>query len=107
MRVNRPELSAPAPLHRDSPVLGAKAKAAMTQAQYTMEELRRGVLAKAASDPGILAAKQKVDAAKVQLADASKQLQEARKLQARTDEKQLDDEIQRKQNAIVDPTRRR
>jgi len=69
--------------------------------------LRRGVLAKAASDPGILAAKQKVDAAKLQLADASKQLQEARKLQARADEQQLDEEIQRKQNAIVDPTRRR
>jgi hypothetical protein len=85
----------------------AKAKAAITEAQYTLDELRRGVLAKAASDPGILAAKQKVDAAKLQLADASKQLQEARKLQARADEQQLDEEIQRKQNAIVDPTRRR
>ena len=84
-----------------------KAKAAITQAQYTIDELKRAALAQAAKDPGLLAAKQKVDAAKVQLADAEKGLQEARKQQAAADAKRMDDEAQKAQNAIFDPSRRR
>ncbi len=84
-----------------------KAKAAITQAQYTIDELKRGALAQAAKDPGLLAAKQKVDSAKVQLADAEKNLQDARKQQAAADAKRMDDEAQKAQNPIFDPSRRR
>ena len=84
-----------------------KAKAAMTQAQYTLEELKRSALAQAAKDPGLLAAKQKVDAANLQLADAEKGLQEVRKQQAAAEAQRMDDEAQKAQNAVFDPTRRR
>ena len=84
-----------------------KAKAAMTQAQYTIDELKRGALAQAGKDPGILAAKQKIDAAKVQLAEAEKALQEVRKQQATAEAQRMDDEAQKAQNAVFDPTRRR
>jgi hypothetical protein len=85
----------------------AKAKAGVTQAQFALDELRRAALAQAAKDPGIMAAKQKIEASKVQLADAEKQFQDAKKQQAKADEQKLDDEIQKGQNAVFDPTRRR
>jgi len=84
-----------------------KAKAAMTQAQYTIDELKRGALAQAAKDPGLLAAKQKIDAANVQLADAEKALGDVKKQQAAAEAQRMDDEAQKAQNAVFDPTRRR
>jgi hypothetical protein len=84
-----------------------KAKATITQSQYTLDELKRNALSQAAKDPGIQAAKQKVDAAKVQLADAEKALQDVRKQQSAEEAKRMDDEAQKAQNAVFDPTRRR
>jgi hypothetical protein len=84
-----------------------KAKAAITQAQYTLKELERNALAQAARDPGLLAAKQKVDAAKVQLADAEKNLSEVKKQQATAEAQRMDDEAQKAQNSVFDPSRRR
>jgi len=84
-----------------------KAKATITQSQYTLDELKRNALAQAAKDPGIQAARQKVDAAKVQLADAEKALQDVRKQQSAEEAKRMDDEAQKAQNAVFDPTRRR
>jgi putative ABC transport system permease protein len=85
----------------------AKAKAAITQAQYTLDELKRSALANAAQDPALLAAKQKVDSAKVQLVDAEKQLGDAKKQQARLNEQKMADEAQKAQDAVFDPSRRR
>jgi len=84
-----------------------KAKATITQSQYTLDELKRNALAQAAKDPGIQAARQKVDAAKVQLADAEKALQDVRKQQSAEEAKRMDDAAQKAQNAVFDPTRRR
>jgi len=79
----------------------AKAKSAMNQAQYMLDELRRGAMAQAAKDPGVIAARDKVNAAKVQLADAEKQFQEAKKQQARADEQKLNAEIEKNTNSIL------
>ena len=85
----------------------AKAKAAVNQAQYTLDELRRGAMAQAAKDPGVIAAREKVNAAKVQLADAEKSFQEAKKQQARADEQKMNQEIERSTNSILNANNRR
>lgn len=91
----------------DDDVDVAKAKAAINQAQYTLDELRRGAMAQAAKDPGVIAARDKVNAAKTQLADAEKNFQEAKKQQARADEQKMNAEIERSTNSILNANNRR
>jgi hypothetical protein len=84
----------------------SQAQSAVDQAQFVLDELRKAAAVEASKDPAYLAARQKVDAAAAQVAQANQQVAEARKQQAITDEQNLDQEIESKKNSIFGNNRR-
>jgi len=84
----------------------SQAQSATDQAQFVLDELRKAAAVEASKDPAYLAARQKVDAAAAQVAQANQQVAEARKQQAITDEQNLDQEIESKKNSIFGNNRR-
>lgn len=81
----------------------SQTQAAMEQAQYVMEQLKKAAALEASKDPAYQAAKQRVDSANTQVAQAQQQLQDAKKQQAKVDEQKLNQEIQDRQKLIFNP----
>ena len=85
----------------------SQAQSAVDQAQFVLDELRKAAAVEASKRPGVPGkARQKVDAAAAQVAQANQQVAEARKQQAITDEQNLDQEIESKKNSIFGNNRR-
>ena len=83
----------------DDPAV-SQAQSAVDQAQYLMDQLKKAAAIEAAKDPAYQAARQKVDAAAAQVAQANQQVQDAKKQQAITEEQNLDNDIENKRNQL-------